>query len=115
VDGQGNLIAELERHARRLRFLAGRKKPFHRAAPAGRQRPGVDSGGKGEVNGRKCNATDDGGGRSGNDGRSGTGFISGGFHGQTLSPTHHCVSGLPSHLILLGCWSIIVSPIGNLH
>jgi hypothetical protein len=24
------------------------------------------------------------------------------FHRQTLSPTRHCVSGLPSHLILLG-------------
>ena len=37
-----------------------------------------------------------------NEGRSRTGFISGGFHRQTLSPTHHSVSGLPSHLILLG-------------
>jgi len=44
----------------------------------------------------------DGSGRSGNNGRSGTGFISGGFHRQTLAPTHHRVSGLPSHLILLG-------------
>ena len=44
----------------------------------------------------------DGSGRSGNNGRSGTVFISGGFHRQTLAPTHHCVSGLPSHLIWLG-------------
>jgi len=38
----------------------------------------------------------------GNDGRSRTGFISGGFHRQTLAPTHPGVSGLPSHLIWLG-------------
>ena len=44
----------------------------------------------------------DGSGRSGNDGRSGTVFISGSFHRQTLAPTRHCVSGLPSHLIWLG-------------
>ena len=37
----------------------------------------------------------------GSDGWSGTAFISGGFHRQILSPTHHSVSGLPSHLILL--------------
>jgi hypothetical protein len=45
---------------------------------------------------------DDSGRGGGNDGRSETAFISGGFHRQTLSPTHHSVSGLPSHLILLG-------------
>ena len=38
----------------------------------------------------------------GYNGRSRTVFFSGGFHRQTLSPTHHCVSGLPSHLIWLG-------------
>ena len=45
--------------------------------------------------------------RGGNDGRSRTGFFSSGFHRQTLAPTHHCVSGLPSHLILLGHWSMM--------
>ena len=45
---------------------------------------------------------DDGSGRSGNDGRSRTGFSSLGLHRQTLAPTLHCVSGLPSHLIWLG-------------
>jgi hypothetical protein len=49
----------------------------------------------------------DGSGRSGNDGRSGTVFICGSFHRQTLAPTHHRVSGLPSHLILLGGENII--------
>src|ERR1035437_9904266 len=44
----------------------------------------------------------DSSGRSGNEGRSRTGFISGVFHRQTISPTRHCVGGLPSHLILLG-------------
>ena len=38
------------------------------------------------------------GGRGGNVGRS---YVFS-FHRQTLAPTRHCVSGLPSHLILLG-------------
>ena len=36
-----------------------------------------------------------------NNGGCRTGFSGVSFHRQTLSPTHHCVSGLPSHLILL--------------
>ena len=39
---------------------------------------------------------------AGGSGRSGTVSISGSFPGQTLASTHYRVSGLPSHLILLG-------------
>ena len=43
----------------------------------------------------------DGGRGGGNEGRSGTVFITRSFHRQTLEPTHHRVSGLPSLLIWL--------------
>ena len=49
----------------------------------------------------------------GNDGRSRTGFISGGFHRQTLAPTHPGVSGLPSHLIWLGHKNVITQKMWN--
>ena len=46
-----------------------------------------------------------GGRRGGNVGRS---YVFS-FHRQTISPTHHCVGSLPSHLILLGHMVIVQS------